>query len=148
MVVTTVERISTLTGQIHLWDATTGRDLGIVGKEGTKLLPNVVYCPQQDLLTESGFSEPFDPSIDRSRTYTLYELIAGQERGHVQIGLGEDNQSCLCFTPDGRTLAYCTNTQNKGDLKLIDVATGQARDHLNGGKYGDLAALRFSQYGP
>lgn len=147
MLVTTIERITQLTGQFHLWDAETGQDLGIVGKEGTRLLPNVVYWPQRNLLTESGFSDSFDPAVDRSRTYILYDLIVGKEENPIQIGLGEDAQTRLCFTPDGRTLAYCTNTQDKGDLKLIDVQMGQARIHLNGGKYGDLGGLIFSQDG-
>jgi WD40 repeat protein len=145
LVVTTVERIMHLTGQFHLWGASTGEDLGVVGKEGTYLLPNVVYWPQRDLLSEGGFLGWFT-SAEGSRTYILYDLIVGKEKTSIRIGLGEDDSFCLCISPDGNTLACCTNTTNKGDLKVIDVQTGQVRCHLEGGKYGDWG-LTFSRDG-
>jgi len=146
MIVTTVERTTSMTGQIHLWDANTGQDLGVVGKEGIRLLPNVVYCPQRHVLAECGFSN-FDPSVEHNRTYVLYDLIDGKEKFPIRTNLGEDDWCCLCFTPDGGALAFCSNTKDKGDLKLIDVETGQVRAHLAGGKLGDLAELTFSQNG-
>jgi WD40 repeat protein len=139
--VTGLQRDSFLTGQIRLWDVNTGEELEVVGEAGTLLLPNVVYLPQRDFLRESGICEQLDPTVDRTITLVLYDLRTHHESGLIRLDFSDINTShSLCFAPDGRTLAICTSreTDDNGDLKLVDVATGQVRAHLEGRGYGEL----------
>jgi WD40 repeat protein len=133
----------------HLWDVATGQHLGTVGDDETNTLPNVVYSSPRNLLEEIIF--PFNASDD----YLLYDLGRRQNTGRIKISRDSNAITAVCFSNDGRTLAYCTNSNDKGnlnfndkgDLKLIDVATGQVRAHLQGGPYGTLTGFVFSQDG-
>jgi WD40 repeat protein len=131
--VTTIEREGRDTGEIRLWDITTGQELGIVGKEGTKTLPNVVYFPQRNLLDEISFRDFRYRSVLRGKA-VLYDLIARQERGKIRISYDDDEDTTdyLCFSPKGETLVFCEKVENNGCLKLLEVATGQERFKLEG----------------
>jgi WD40 repeat protein len=149
--VTAVQRDRYLTGQIRLWDLKTGRDLGLIGEEGTNLLPNVVYLPQRNLLSEGAFSAEHVPAFHPRMTFVLFDLAARQETGSIQVQRdgarfpgADDGVKTLCFSADGRTLACCTYVQDEGEFKLVDVATGKVRAHFKGGQYGDAS---FSQDG-
>src|SRR5262249_28056456 len=117
--------------------------------EEANLLPNVVYASQRDLVNEIIF--PFNGSHD----YIVYDLAACKETGRIQIEQSVDAVTRLCFSADGRTLAYCRNANEKGDLdnnnkgylELIDVASGQVKFHRAGGRYGSGAGLLFSRDG-
>ena len=149
--VTTVQRDAILTGQIRLWDLKTGRDLGLIGEEGTNLLPNVVYLPQRNLLSDGGFSTEHEPAFHPRMSFVLFDLAARQERGSIQAKRENNAGTTLCFSADGRTLACCTHTLDEGELKLVDVATGKVRAHFKGGQYGDRlpgsGTLAFSRDG-
>jgi WD40 repeat protein len=151
MLVTFVgDRDPALPGTIfHLWDIKTGQDLVTLGSEEKNILPNVVYSCQRNLLDEIIF--PFNASDD----YVLRDLAERQDTRRIQIDRGPNSITAVCFSNDGRTLACCINSNDKGnlnlndkgDLKLIDVATGQVRAHLEGGPYGTWAGFVFSQDG-
>jgi WD40 repeat protein len=140
VLVTSVERDPILPGAIyHLWDTRTGQDLGLMGSQEINLLPNVVYLSQTDLLAEALF-----PFLDRD--CTVYDLIARQQTART-VRCDVEAVTTFCFSPDGRTLIQRTNTEDGGDLRLIDVATGQVRAHLKGGQYGRFAGLVLSHDG-
>lgn len=146
-----------LTGQIRLWSANCGEKLEVVGEAGTILLPNVVYLSQRDLISESGIIADIDPRLYRSITLVLYDLQARRKTGSIRLDFSDlSNSHGLCFAPNGRTLAICTTRQadDSGDLRLVDVATGQVRAHLNGKGFGgsvfspDGSTLAISQSQP
>jgi WD40 repeat protein len=139
--VTGLQHDSFLTGQIRLWDVKNGQELEVLGEMGTNLLPNVVYSGQRDLLYENRICEKFDPKVNRRITLVLFDLKTRHETGLIRLDCA-DLFTChaLCFAPDGQTLVICTSreTDDSGDLKLVDVATGQVRAHLEGGGYREL----------
>jgi WD40 repeat protein len=148
ILVTGLQRDEFLTGQIRLWDANTGAELEVVGEAGTNLLPNVAYLGQRDLLYENRLVEKFDPSVDRTITLVLYDLRIRRETGLIHLDFTDLLTShSLCFTSDGRTLAICTsqefkdNADVRGELRLVDVATGQVRTHFEGGGFRELVFL-------
>src|SRR5262249_36055096 len=84
--------------------------------------------------------KPLNPS------YTLYDLIGRRETASIRIERNsEDLHTALCFSNDGRTLALCTGSKDKGELELIDVPTGRVRAHLQGKDLGKFAGLEFSK---
>ncbi len=142
--VTAVEPDPNEPGQIYrLWDVNTGRDLGTVGRKDKTILPNVVYVSQRDLAREIVF--PIKPYIDSS--YVLFDLTSRRETATIEIKREEDFESHLCFSLDGKTLAYSKYWQHKGELQLVEVATGRVRAHLKGEEYGFFHELIFSHGG-
>jgi WD40 repeat protein len=128
-------------GQIYrLWDVNTGQDLGTLGSREKTILPNVVYVSQRDLVSEIVF--PLKPAIDR--TYTLYDLTTRRETASIEVKRGDD-ETHLCFSPDGSRMAYSKYWNHKGELQLLDVATGRVLTRLEGPEYGYFARLVFSE---
>jgi len=74
-----------------------------------------------------------------------YDLTTQQEPRPFRFGSARALNTSICFSHDGRTLACCANTKDKddpkldkGELRLIEVHTGQVRGHLKGGVYGGI----------
>jgi hypothetical protein len=143
-IVTAVEPDPNEPGQFYrLLDANTGRYLGTVGRTDKTILPNVVYLSQRDLVDEVVF--PIKPYID-SR-YILFDLTSRRETATIEVKHGEDLETHLCFSPDGKTLAYSKYWNHQGELQLLEVATGRVRANLKGEDYGYFHELIFSHDG-
>jgi hypothetical protein len=122
-----VEPDPNVPGQIYrLWDVKTGQDLGTVGRTDKTILPNVVYLSQRDLVTEIVF--PIKPYIDSS--YTLFDLTSRRETATIEVKRGEGFVTQLCFSPDGRILAYSKWWGHNAELRLVEVSTGRVLAHL------------------
>jgi WD40 repeat protein len=143
-IVTAVEPDANEPGQFYrLWDVNTGRCLGAVGSADKTILPNVVYLSQRDLVDEVVF--PIKPYIDSS--YILFDLASGRETATIEVKREEDLETHLCFSPDGKTLAYSKYWNHEGELQLLDAATGRVRVHFKGKDYGYFHELIFSHDG-
>jgi WD40 repeat protein len=131
-------------GQIYrLWDVNTGQDLGTFGRKDKTILPNVVYLSQRDLLGEITF--PIKPHIDS--TYIIYDLTSHRETATIELERREDGEDQICFSPDGKTLAFGTYSKKHGALRLLEVATGRVLADFHGEEFGCFNELIFSQDG-
>ena len=85
------------------------------------------------------------PYIDSS--YILFDLTGRRETATIEVKHGEDLETHLCFSSDGKILAYSKYWNHQGELQLLEVATGRVRVHFKGKDYGYFHQLMFSHDG-
>ena len=79
-------------------------------------------------------------SLGSDRLIRIWDPLTGQEIR--QFGNGVDYLSCMAFSPDGKTLAAASGS-NEGKLILFDVATGREQRGSDPFKRGTLV-ISFS----
>jgi WD40 repeat protein len=124
---------------IRLYDATTGKEKAVLGDKQTYFFA-ASFAPDGQTLV----------ACDYKNGATLWDVAAGKTK--TTLGPGEGQRiSCVTFSPDGRTVALGTATQNRnavepGEVVLYDAAAGKERLRLRG-HLGDVQAVAFSPDG-
>jgi WD40 repeat protein len=122
--------VATGTNQVRLWDATTGREIGLL-KSRLVFIEALVFSSDSKLLACSGSGNTVKlwNVAERKETATL--------TGHTKLVM------CLAFSADGKTLASASADRT---IKLWDLATNKERLTLSG--HADpLSSVAFSPDG-
>jgi Tol biopolymer transport system component len=106
------------TGEVKVWDAATGTLIReLPGFERHAWTP--VLSPDGRWLAVSG----------GQNTLRIYDTATWNEKSRLNVSIGV---RALAFSPDGKTLASASETNNEPVLKLWDVDTGRERLSLSG----------------
>jgi WD40 repeat protein len=123
----------------HLWDVRRGNDLGKFGLEEKNNLPPIVYSSERGWVDDTRSRIPQSALPSRAlEPYSLYDRIAREHARAIEINPEEaddDPVVDLCFSTDGRILAYSAYNEGIGDLLVIDVPTREVQCHVKGGEF-------------
>jgi dipeptidyl aminopeptidase/acylaminoacyl peptidase len=131
--------------RIVLWEVATGKQLrAFNSKEG----PGHGWFAYSMALSPDGalLAAQYGAKVGVWETATGHEVVQLREEELTDEQKQQKHWlwGCLCFSPDGRTLA--TGATGEGHLRLWEVATGQERRRLEGHQ-GSVDAIAFSRDG-
>lgn len=128
-------------GRLRRWDLVTGKELApLTGAQ--KTIWHLAWSPDGWLVGALGsMADRIARNGDPRQDVRWWDAITGKRLPYLDL---PHLPACLCFSPDGRTLA---TTDLAGTIRLRETLTGGERGVLRGHLAGAVNALAFSADG-